>query len=165
VSSIEKPESPDVVSVPIGRWAVAAAPALIRTLLGSCVAVVLHDRRGKVGGMNHIVLPDSRGSRENPGKYADTAIPGLIADLERLAGNRLGGRLTAKIFGGASMFAGDSRIDIGRMNHEATERILDDLGITVLARDLGGEAGRRLTFHTLTGIVTVKIPGGADYEV
>ena len=91
----------------------------------------------------------------------------MIDDLERLADRKLGlrSRLTAKIFGGASMFQSTPSIEIGRMNQEAVTRILAKLGIPVIARDLGGETGRRLTFHTLTGIVAVKIPGGADYEV
>jgi chemotaxis protein CheD len=159
-----KPDSAATVSVPIGRWAVASAPTTIRTLLGSCLGVVLSVRRAKIGGLAHVVLPDSRGSTDHPGKYADTAIPALIVDLERLAGEPIRGRLTAKLLGGARMFQNDS-LDIGRLNAEAVEKILARLGITVLARDLGGDAGRRLTFDTLTGIVAVKIPGGADYEV
>ena len=159
-----KPDPAATISVPIGRWAVASAPTTIRTLLGSCLGVVLSVRRAKIGGLAHIVLPDSRGSTDYPGKYANTAIPALILDLERLAGEPVLKRLTAKLLGGASMFHNDG-LDIGRLNAEAVERILAGLGITVLTRDLGGEAGRRLTFDTLTGIVAVKIPGGADYEV
>jgi chemotaxis protein CheD len=165
VSLPAKPSPPDAISVTIGRWGVGVAPTLIRTLLGSCVSVVLYDRRLKLGGLTHIVLPDSRGSNTEPGKFADTAIPGLIAELERLAGLKLTSRLTAKILGGASMFQNDSALDIGRMNNEATERILADLHIPIIARDLGGESGRRLTLFTTTGIVAVKIPGGEEYEV
>jgi chemotaxis protein CheD len=159
-----KPDPSATVSVPIGRWAVASAPTTIRTLLGSCLGVVISVRRAKIGGLAHIVLPDSRGPTDNPGKYANTAIPALILDLERLAGVSIRGRLTAKLLGGASMFRNEY-LDIGRLNAEAVERILAGLGITVLARDLGGDTGRRLTFDTFTGIVAVKIPGGADYEV
>jgi chemotaxis protein CheD len=154
-----------IVSVPMGQWAVAQAPALIRTLLGSCVGVVLHDRQGKLGGVAHVVLPDSRGSVEHPGKYADTAVPGMIDDLERLAGRKLRTRLAAKLFGGASMFQNTSGpLEIGKLNQAAVERILAGLGVPVLSRDLGGDAGRRLTFDTATGIVSVKVPGREDYD-
>ena len=154
-----------MLSVPIGQWAVAAPPTSIRTLLGSCAGIVLYDRVAKIGGVAHVVLPDSRGSTEHPGKYADTAIPALIDDLERLVQRKLRGRLTAKIFGGASMFQSTPSIEIGRMNQVAVERVLAELGIPVVGRDMGGETGRRLTFQTTTGIVAVKIPGGADYEI
>lgn len=158
-------DSPRVVSVPMGRWAVAAAPAMIRTLLGSCAGVVLYDRAARVGGVAHIVLPASHGSADHPGKYADTAIPGMIADLDRLRGRGATGRLTAKVVGGASMFQTGPALDIGRRNSEAVEQILARLGIPVLARDVGGESGRRLTLDTASGAVTVRVPGGEDYEV
>jgi chemotaxis protein CheD len=165
VSLNDKPAPGEVlVSVPMGQWAVAAAPTLIRTLLGSCAGVVLYEPQSKIGGIAHIVLPDSRGSKEHPGKYADTAIPALIEDLEKLAQRKLRTRLTAKLFGGASMFQGPS-LDIGKMNQGAVERILAEYSVPVIARDMGGDTGRRLTFNTLTGIVAVKIPGGADYEI
>ena len=157
---------PEVVSVPIGRWAVARAPVTLRTLLGSCLGVILHDRHSRVGGLAHVVLPDSRGSADHPGKYADTAIPALLADLAKTLGTRTAPRVTAKLFGGASMFQQSSpAMDIGRQNCEAVEQVLTGLGVLVLARDVGGETGRRLTFDTQTGIVTVKIPGGAEYDV
>jgi chemotaxis protein CheD len=166
VASIENPGPTDLmVSVPIGKWAVALAPTTIRTLLGSCAGVVLYDRAAKLGGVAHIVLPDSRGSLEHPGKYANTAIPALIDDLERLAQRKVRSRITAKIFGGASMFQSTPSIEIGRMNQQAVEQVLSNLGVPVVGCDMGGDSGRRLTFHTLTGIVAVKIPGGADYEI
>jgi chemotaxis protein CheD len=149
----------------MGQWAVAFAPTMIRTLLGSCAGVVLHERQVKVGGVAHIVLPDSRGSVEHPGKYADTAIPALVEDLERLATRRLRPRLTAKLFGCASMFQTTGGLEIGRLNREAVERALARMDIPILACDMGGEIGRRLTFDTRTGIVAVKVPGRADYEV
>ena len=153
----------------IGQWAVAGAPAKIRTLLGSCVGVILHDRVARLGALGHIVLPDSRGSRDHPGKFADTAIPAMIGEIERQLQVKVRGRLVAKLVGGASMFptGGNSNpaMNIGQMNQEAVERILGELRIPILARDLGGGSGRHLTLDTASGIVAIKIPGGADYEV
>ena len=56
-------------------------------------------------------------------------------------------------------------LNIGQMNQEAIERILAELRIPILARDLGGATGRRLTLDTASGIVAIKVPGGADYEI
>ena len=159
------PEQPEIVSIPIGRWGVVAAPKQIRTLLGSCAGVVLHDKVGKLGGVAHIVLPDSKGAVDHPGKFADTAIPGLIADLERLMGRSSRGRLTAKVVGGASMFQTGPGLNIGKMNQDAVDQILEGLGIRVLARDVGGAAGRRLTLDVASGIVTIRVPGGEEYVI
>ena len=168
-SATSPADSPEVVPVAMGQWAVAAAPARMRTLLGSCVGVVLYDRTSKLGGLAHVVLPSARGPVDHPGKYADTAIPAVIAEFERRLGSRVRIRLTAKLAGGASMFqvdaSADSTLNIGRRNQEAIERILDELRIPILARDLGGTTGRRLTLDTVSGIVAIKVPGGADYEI
>ena len=153
----------------IGQWAVATAPAKIRTLLGSCVGVILHDRVARLGGLAHIVLPDSRGATEHPGKFADTAIPAMVGEIERRFQLKANGRLVAKIVGGASMFTtgGNTNpvLNIGQMNQDAVERILGELRIPIMARDLGGASGRHLTLDTASGIVAIRIPGGADYEL
>jgi chemotaxis protein CheD len=165
------PDLLPVVAVAIGQWAVAPAPARIRTLLGSCVGVVLYDRTARLGGVAHIVLPTARGAVDHPGKYADTAIPGMLADFNRRLGGMPGARLHAKLVGGASMFQLEPSVrdnpglNIGERNQEAIEQILAELGICVIARDLGGTAGRRLTLDTASGIVTIRVPGGADYAI
>jgi chemotaxis protein CheD len=165
---------PAIVSVAIGQWGVAAAPSKIRTLLGSCVGVVLYDRTARSGGLAHIVLPNSRGATDHPGKYADTAVPALIADLERVIRGKSAGRLVAKLAGGASMFtlgaAGAGATpsptrNIGLMNQEAVERLLAELRIPIIARDLGGETGRHVTLDLATGLVVVRSPGAGEKEL
>ena len=169
--STDSGDLPTIVSVGIGQWAVAAAPTRIRTLLGSCVGIVLYDRLARLGGLAHIVLPAANGSVDHPGKYADTAIPMLIADLDRRLGGKARPRLIAKLVGGAKMFQMDpgvrenSGLNIGRRNQEAIEQILKTLTIPIIARDVGGSAGRRLTLDTTSGMVTVRVPGGTDYEL
>jgi chemotaxis protein CheD len=115
------------------------------------------------------VLPCARGAIDHPGKYADTAIPGMLADFERRLGTRASSRLIAKLVGGASMFQvnqdANSSLNIGLRNQEAIELILAGLKIPILARDLGGSTGRRLTLDTASGVVAIKVPGGADYEI
>ena len=58
-----------------------------------------------------------------------------------------------------------SGLNIGQRNQEAIEQILAALAIPIMARDVGGTTGRRLTLDTASGIVTIKVPGGADYEL
>jgi chemotaxis protein CheD len=171
--------APDVptatVSVAIGQWAVAGSPSKIRTLLGSCVGVVLYHRDARVGGLAHVVLPRSRGAVDHPGKYADTAIPALIADLDRALRGKAAGRLVAKLAGGASMFtlggsasatgSASPALNVGRMNQEAVEQILAALRIPIVARDLGGETGRHVTLDTATGLIVIRTPGADEKEL
>ena len=69
----------------------------IRTLLGSCAGVILYDRVAKVGGVAHIILPDSRGKADHPGRFADTAIPALLADMQNVVGRAARSRWVAKV--------------------------------------------------------------------
>ncbi len=164
-------EPAGIVSVAIGQWAVVAAPARVRTLLGSCVGVVLYDRMNRVGGVAHVVLPASVGPVDHPGKYADTAVPAVVDELERRLGPRTRTRLVAKLAGGASMFPvgsaaeSVSMLNIGRRNQDAIEAILETMRIPVIGRDLGGTTGRRLTLDTVSGIVAIRIPGRAEYSI
>jgi chemotaxis protein CheD len=147
------------LSLPMGQIAVAQTSGILRTLLGSCLGVALYDRRFKIAALSHIVLPNSLGKTDPPGKFADTAIPEMIGQMhERSAAEKL--RLHAKIAGGANMFAGaDPRNSIGMQNVEAVERILDDLRIPIIARHCGGEQGRRMMLDAATGIVTIDMVG------
>jgi chemotaxis protein CheD len=132
---------------------------------------VLFDRAARLGGLAHIVLPRANGTVDHLGKYADTAIPALIAEFDRQLGGKVRARLIAKLVGGASMFQTDhnfresSGLNIGLRNQEAIEQILVELAIPVMARDMGGTTGRRLTLDTASGIVTIKVPGGTVYEL
>ena len=66
---------------------------------------------------------------------------------------------TAKLVGGATMFAFQSGTPIGAQNVLALEQILGDLGIPITGRICGGRHGRRLAVDVITGTVTVETAG------
>lgn len=143
----------------MGELATAQGAGVLRTLLGSCLGVALYDRRLKIAGLAHVVLPKSNGATELPGKYADTAIPELLRRMAALAtGEFL--RPTAKLAGGANMFAATSAPGtIGEQNGAAVEALLAAHRVPIVARHLGGEQGRRMSLDTSTGLVTIEIVG------
>ncbi len=150
-------------SIRMGEMSVAGEGEELRTLLGSCLGLVLYDRRLKLGGLAHIVLPNAPGTVERPGKFVDTAIPALIEEMRRLAAREL--KLTAKIAGGASMFATTVATNIGQQNIESCERLLKHLRIPIIARDCGGGQGRRMTLKTSDGRVVIEVVGQAPFEL
>jgi chemotaxis protein CheD len=152
-------------SLPMGQIAVAQSSGVLRTLLGSCLGVALYDRRLKVAALSHIVLPNSLGKTDPPGKFADTAVPAMILHMQELVSvERL--KLHAKIAGGANMFAGaDARNSIGLQNVEAVERILDEMRIPIIGRHCGGEQGRRMMLDAATGIVTIDMVGAQSMTI
>jgi chemotaxis protein CheD len=130
---------------------------LVTRGLGSCIGLALIDRLSGVAGMAHIVLPESNGSDVEPGKFADLAVPALIAQMQK-AGAVLG-QLEAIMAGGARMFE-LGEMDIGARNAAAVKAGLTRAGLAVRAAETGGDRGRtmRLTVGEFT--VTVKEAGG-----
>jgi chemotaxis protein CheD len=145
-------------AIGMGEIGVAKGAGSLRTFVGSCFGLALYDRRQKVAGLAHIVLPDSKGNGAPPGKYADTAVPELVRLLRDLNG---GGplRLAAKLVGGAKMFAFQAGMTIGDQNVAAVEGILGRLGIPILGRCCGGDRGRRVSIDIGTGEVQIETIG------
>lgn len=150
-----------VVRVGISDLNIAIAPQKIRTTgLGSCVGAVIYDEQKKIGGLAHIMLPDSNLTKEkkfNIYKYANTAIPFLV-DLLMKNGAR-SYALKAKIAGGAQMFKLSSNTNIMRIgprNVEAVEIALESLNIPIIAKDVGGNRGRTIEFDPETTCLNVR---------
>ena len=132
----------------------SARPSLIRTVLGSCVAVCLMDRRTGAGGMNHYVLPECSDDNPNP-RYGNVAIARLIQSMNRIGSPN--DALQAKIFGGAAVLPyGSAEETVGCRNVAIAETTLRDLGIPITARCTGGESGMIIRLHTHTGEVLVR---------
>lgn len=153
----------DSPSLRMGEMRVDAEGRTLRTLLGSCIGLALYDRQRRIGGLAHILLPDSRGKQDLPGKFADTAIPSLIEQMQQLTTNRLG--LTAVIAGGANMFNIGSTALIGDQNRDACRSILTRLNIPLVAEHCGGIKGRRMSFQTKTGKIVIEIVGMDPIEL
>jgi chemotaxis protein CheD len=103
--------SVQLVNVGVAQVKIGASIHTLRTILGSCVGICIYDRQKKVGGLAHVLLPESTGP-ENPEKYADTAIPILVNLLLKEDCKRE--FMSAKIAGGASMFKFNSNTALGR---------------------------------------------------
>ncbi len=126
--------------------------------LGSCIGIVLDDRKNKITGMVHIMLYDSKKvtNNKNYAKFADTGIKALLQEMLTLGANRKS--VTAKIAGGANMFSVYQNTDfkIGEKNYKATVETLKELKIPILAEDCGKNYGRTLEADVETGKVVIK---------
>ncbi len=152
------PDMPDssLIIVGIGDFAVARSPVRLKTSgLGSCVGITIYDRKEKVGGLVHVMLPSSKGNslESNPAKYADLGIEYLIEETIKTGASRK--RLEAKIVGGASMFP-NTFLNIGERNVKCAKMTLDEFDIPIIADDTGKNYGRTIILDTSTGILFVK---------
>ena len=144
-----------------GELYLARGPAILRTILGSCVGVTFWSPRLGAGALCHGVLPrcplDWRvGMDPTEGRrYVDFSIRDLARQFDALGASRR--ELVVKVFGGADVLpVGDTeraRPTVGAQNCKAAEEVLAAEGFTVAAADVGGRRGRRIHFHTGTGEV------------
>ncbi len=148
------------VVVGIADFNIARPPMkLVTYALGSCVGICLYDADIKLGGMAHILLPDSTQITNNAQtkKFADTCIAELIKVMLRNGASKT--RLRAKIAGGAQMFAMPSNSaisNIGARNIESVKKVLAMNYIPIVAEDVGKNFGRTQTFDPATGIMYIK---------
>jgi len=146
----------DTVIVKMAEMEVVSDGRNLKTVLGSCVGVIVRDADRKVSGLAHVMLPTRRSDDAATGKYADSAVPALLAGMAR-HGCRPAS-LQALLIGGAQMFpAGSASIaSIGDQNVEAARRVLAEKRIPIIFEDIGGTAGRTVVFSNATGKVTIK---------
>ncbi|NPV92026.1 MAG: chemotaxis protein CheD [Firmicutes bacterium] len=149
-----------VLQVGMADLKVAKVPDILSSAgLGSCIGICLWDPITRIGGLAHIMLPSSALARntDNKAKFADTAIPALVQEMERIGAMK--SRLVAKIAGGAQMFAlteASSIMKIGERNAESSLETLRKMGIKLLHAETGANYGRSITFKTETGQLHIR---------
>lgn len=158
-----------IIKVGMADLSIAKEPDILTTLgLGSCVGIALYDASLKLGGLAHIMLPDSTQikNNSNKAKFADTAIELLLEQMINKGARK--NRMVAKIAGGAHMFDFknmDDMMRIGTRNVTAVTQILKEIHIPIIAQDTGDNYGRTIELHTLTGMLRVKTIGHGVREI
>lgn len=144
--------------VGVAEWGVETGDVVLVTLgLGSCVAVVMYDPVPKTGSLIHLLLPSPKMARDhsNPGRFPETAIPLVLAELEAAGARR--DRLTAWLIGGASMFgSGPGPLGMGERNVAAARKALAAAHIPVIGEDVLQHHGRSVYFHLDDGRIEVR---------
>ena len=156
----------EIIKVGMADLKTCVSPNGITTLgLGSCVGIAIRDPVNKIGGLAHVMLPDSnaiKSSQMNIAKFADTGIAELVKQMERLGAKRE--RMVAKIAGGANMFnfqgGGANAVGkVGERNVEAVKAKLRQLNIPIQAADTGLNYGRTVIFYPETGAYHIRAVG------
>lgn len=158
-----------IIKVGMADLNVCVSPDGITTLgLGSCVGVAVRDPVTKIGGLAHVMLPDSTEIKNNSNipKFADTGTEELIKQIVAKGANR--SRLVAKIAGGAQMFAfntNNATMRVGERNVQAVLKKLKEMNIPVLARDTGENYGRTVIFYPETGNFVIRAVGKPEKTI
>ena len=149
------------ITIYIGGYYASKEPAVIKTVLGSCISVCLFENKLKFGGMNHFMLQEMR-EWENPEddynhkRYGLFAMEVLINEIIKLGGKKE--NLTAKIFGGGHVLTGmtSNLLQIPDKNIRFAKNFLSEEKIPIISEDIGGSWPRKVFFFNTENRVLMK---------
>jgi chemotaxis protein CheD len=153
----------------IGEVIIAPNPAYIWTVLGSCVSVILFSPHRKISAICHAQLVEKEfqvdvhnqseswaykpNSTQNDFRYLACSVYYMIDQLLKLGIRKH--EIVASIYGGAHVI-GKIKQNIGSENADSAHKILEDQGIRVVKKDVGGNKSRTIRFFSDTGVINVK---------
>ena len=144
-----------------GEYYVTNSNELITTVLGSCVSACIRDRCFGIGGMNHFMLPLSKGGVWSGSevdlvsvatRYGNFAMEHMINDILKHGGHKK--NLEVKIFGGGQIL--ESMTDIGMSNIEFVRDYLKTEGLRIVSEDVGDIYPRKIIYYPDSGRVRLK---------
>ena len=160
----------EIIKVGMADWKTCSGDNGVTTLgLGSCVGVAIRDPQSGIGGLAHVMLPDSKetSNNQNRAKFADTGITDMVSELVKKGANM--SRMVAKIAGGAQMFPFSSTqsdlVRVGDRNVAACKAKLKELKIPILAEDTGENYGRTVVFYPADGRYIIRSVGKTEKTI
>lgn len=142
-----------------------ASAELVTYSLGSCLGITIYDPVAKVGGLLHVMLPDSKidsaKAASAPYMFVDTGVPRLFHAACNMGAERR--RLVIKVAGGAQLLDPQRVFNIGERNAQVLGELLQRNGYNIASKDVGGLASRTLRLDMTTGNVSIKSPGLETY--
>jgi chemotaxis protein CheD len=136
---------------------------IITHALGSCLGIVIHDPVANVGGMLHVMLPqstiDPKKGEESPFMFVDTGVPRLFKESYKAGADKQ--RLIVRVAGGAAVNKTEEHdyFQIGKRNVVALRNLLWKNGVLLKSFDVGGSDSRNMSINIATGEVTVTSKG------
>lgn len=161
---MNKPADTHEIFLQPGEFHFGGGNTRIRTILGSCVSIIMWHEKRLIGGMCHYILPN-RSKSSYPvqdGRYADGAIELFMQRI--LAANTLPQDYQVKIFGGGDMFPQykckvKPENNIPSQNVIAARKLVKCYGLNLVSENLGGAGHRQILFDIWDGSVWVKRNG------
>jgi chemotaxis protein CheD len=131
--------------------------------LGSCLGIAIYDPVAQVGGLLHIMLPDSNldpiKAAARPAMFLDTGLPAMYRAAYQLGADKH--RLKIYVAGGAQVMDGSGFFSIGKRNYEALLEICRHHGLRLQAEQVGGLVSRSVYLQIETGDLWMKASGTA----
>jgi chemotaxis protein CheD len=139
---------------------------LVTYALGSCVGIGVFDPASSVGGLLHVLLPESSldadKAARNPCMFADTGVAQLLNRCLEMGAAK--SRLRVWLAGGSTVMDPNGVFNIGKRNQLAARKALWKAGLLTLGEDLGGLGSRTVRLELSTGTFWIRA-SGADQEL
>lgn len=130
----------------------------LRTLLGSCVSVVLWNPKQRMGGMCHYLLPGRVRAPGSPrdGRYGDEAMEMLVESIHASGGRPQD--YAAHLYGGADTLpaGGGVKFNVGERNIERGWSLIDQYGFNLVNVDVGDRVPRNVALRLSDGQVEMR---------
>ena len=155
----------------IGDMATSNKPGeVIKTFaLGSCVALILYDKRRHIAGMVHIALPTSRVNKNKsvikPGHFADTGVGALFMEMKRCGARPPYRDVEVKMVGGANVLHVKDTFKIGKRNVLEIKKQLWKMSLFPVAADVEGNISRTVSIDVDTGVVNLSSPARGKWQI
>lgn len=136
---------------------IADRPAVVSTILGSCLAVTIFNQRLMVGGICHAQMPKKNTQdKGDEFHYVDTSFSYMVNKFNMLGIHKH--EMEMKLFGGANVLGRTSlqQKTIGEQNIQTALEIIEAENFNLVNSDVGGNHGRKLKFYTDTGTILMK---------
>lgn len=139
---------------------------LVTYALGSCVGVAVFDPASSIGGLLHILLPESSldadKAAKNPSMFADTGVVQLLNLCVQMGAAK--SRLRVWLAGGSAVMDTRGVFNIGKRNQLAVRKALWKAGLLTLSEDMGGAGSRTVRLELATGTFWIRA-AGTDQEL
>jgi len=152
------------ITVGVGDLAVSNQKGyeIVTHSLGSCIGVLVHDSAAGVGGLLHLMLPESNlnpeRAKQQPAVFADTGLPLLFKSAYNLGAKK--GRMRVVVVGGSQLLDQSGRFNIGQRNYAAVRKIFWRNNVLIDVEDVGGQVNRTVGLEVSTGRIWLKVNSG-----
>ncbi|HAV63216.1 MAG TPA: chemotaxis protein CheD [Verrucomicrobiales bacterium] len=135
--------------------------------LGSCIGVTIYDPVAKVGGLLHVMLPESSidpdKAQRQPAMFMDTGIPAMFRAAYELKAEKY--RVQICVVGGAQVMDSSGFFSIGKRNYQTLCAIMEKHDLKITAEQVGGMVSRSVYLNLATGEVRLKVSGQSEEVV
>ncbi len=148
------------ISVELGKYAITdkSDTILKSNGIGSGLCIAVYESKKKIGGLAHIVLPDSHIAIENsmncPAYFADTAVRFLLKQLNDFGLTNYD-KLKVKLVGGSNILTDNKMFDLGSRNLLAVKKNLWLNHLYPSAEETGGIYKRNIWLEIDSGKIYI----------